>query len=332
MLRRCLLLWGAAILLNATAAKAAPQDPTAMGDGSERYRWVKDWMKLPPGFAFGPTHGDIVVDAKDRVIISNDGENAIVIVDTGGKLLKSWGKDLQGGIHGMRLAKEGDREVLWLAHIGRHEVLKCTLDGEVLLRIKAPNKPEIYAKPEEFVPTALDIAPNGDVYVVDGYGKNWVHVWNAKGEYVRSWNGAEGKAGAFNNPHGIGLDLRGPEPRVVVADRANHRLQLFTLDGKYVDVVQEGLRLPSKVVVRQDVLMVPDLQGRVTMFDKNYKVIAQLGDNANPALRGQFAVPREQWVDGQFISPHGAAWDSHGDLYVEDWNQTGRVSKLERIK
>lgn len=149
---------------------------------------------------------------------------------------------------------------------------------------------------------------------------------------MQSWNGREGAAGAFIEPHGVGIDARGAEPRVVVADRGNHRLQLFTLDGKYVDVVTEDLRRPSKVVTNGKDLMIVDLQGRVTIFDVAYKVVAQLGDNSVPELRGTFPVPPAKWKAGEFISPHGAAWDSHGNLYVEDWNQWGRVTKLRRVQ
>ncbi len=323
-------------------AAAAPEAPAAtkpagserilLGSGAHTYEWVPGWLKLPPGTKFGPTHGEIVVDAKGRIIISNNGEDAILICDADGKLLSKWGKEFADGVHGLRLAKEGDREVLWLCHLKRHQVVKTTLEGEVLMTIGCPDRKDIYEKPEQFVPTAVDVAPNGDIYVVDGYGKGWLHVFNAKGVLVRSWNGAEGKAGPFKQPHGVGIDLRGPEPRVVVADRANHRLQIFKLDGTYVDAVYEELRRPSKAAFRGDDMVVVDLEGRVTIFDKSYKPVAQLGDNANPAFRGNFKVQPADWKDGEFTAPHGACWDAEGNLYVEDWNVVGRVNKLKRVR
>ena len=106
----------------------------------------------------------------------------------------------------------------------------------------------------------------------DGYGKSWVHRWNAKGEYVQSWN--EGKGGKFRTPHGVQIDTRGAEPLVAVADRANGQIQTFTLDGKPVGAHKEGLRLPCKVYIRGELTLIPDLKGRITLLDKEYKLIA----------------------------------------------------------
>jgi len=318
--------------LPGSPAYAADANPALkMGQGRHTYEWVAGWLKLPPGMNVGQTHGDVVVDAQDRIYFSVDTGNAIFEADSEGHIARVFGQALGAGLHGLRLVKEPDgREVIWIAHINRHEVLKISLQGDVLMTLPFPDQNGMYKEAKEYVPTALDVAPNGDVYVVDGYGRFWLHRFNAKGEYVQSWNGTDG-AGAFREPHGVGLDLRGKEPRVVVADRRNHRLQLFTLDGKYVSKVEKDLRLPSKVVTQGKDLMVVDLDGRVTVFDESYEVIAQLGDNLNLELRGKYNVAPSDWKDGEFIAPHGAAWDSKGNLYVADWNAFGRISKLARI-
>jgi hypothetical protein len=317
----------AAVLSSRADAKAGVR----MGQGGHTYEWVSGWLKLPPGMNVGQTHGDVVVDAQDRIYFSVDTGNALFQTDAEGHIARVFGQALGGGVHGMRLVKEASgREVIWLAHLNRHEVMKISLEGEILLTIPFPDKNGMYKEAKEYVPTALDVAPNGDVYVVDGYGRNWLHRFNAKGEYLQSWNGTEG-AGPFREPHGVGIDLRGPEPRVVVADRRNHRLQRFTLDGKYVDKVEKDLRLPSKVVTRGQDLLVVDLDGRITVFDEAYEVVAQLGDNPNLELRGKYPVPPSDWKDGEFIAPHGAAWDSKGNLYVADWNAFGRINKLARV-
>jgi hypothetical protein len=307
------------------------QDKVILGDGKHKYEWVKNWLKLPAGVTLSSTHGCVAVDSKDRIYFNTDNENSVIIVEADGTFVKSWGKDFKGGSHGMTIAKDGDKEVLWLSHTGRSEVVKCTLDGEVLMTIPFPEKSGVYKAKNEYRPTSVAIAPNGDVYVGDGYGKHHVHQWNAKGEYIRSWNAADGAAGKFNTPHGVAIDTRGPEPKVIVADRGNGRLQIFTLDGKYVDVVKEGLRMPCKVYLRGDDILIPDLKGRITILGKDNKLIAHLGDNADEKLRGNFGAAPEVWKDGEFTAPHGAAWDSKGNAYVEDWNKTGRVSKLLRI-
>ena len=311
---------------------AAKDAPILLGQGAHTYRWQKNWLQLPPGMTVGQTHGDVVIDHRGQVIFSTDTKNAIVVASPAGRIVNVWGHNLGGGSHGLRLAKEGKQEVLWVASLKRHAAIKFSLDGKELLSIGNPTANAMYAKADEFVPTALDVAPNGDVYVVDGYGKGWAHRFAANGQWISSWNGSESAAGAFKTPHGVGIDLRGPEPRVVVADRANHRLQLFTLEGKFVSEVTEGLRLPSKIVTQGDSLLVVDLEGRVSIFDKDYKVVAQVGDNEDPKLRGVYDVAPDQWKDGQFTAPHGAAWDKQGNLYVQDWNSHGRMSKLVRVR
>ena len=164
---------------------AQAERPAKLGQGSHTYEWVSGWLKLPPGMNVGQTHGDVVVDSEDRVYFSVDSGNAIFQTDTEGHVARVFGQALGGGVHGMRLVKEpGGREVIWIAHLSRHEVLKISLDGQILMTIPFPDKGGMYRDANEYVPTAVDVSPNGDVYVADGYGRYWVHRFNAKGEYA----------------------------------------------------------------------------------------------------------------------------------------------------
>ncbi|MBI3854950.1 MAG: hypothetical protein HY293_04585 [Planctomycetes bacterium] len=322
----------AALLPGRLFAERVSQDKVIFGDGVHKYEWIPNWAKLPAGMKYvGSTHGNVGVDSKDRAYFNTDTDNAVMIFEQDGTFVKAWGKEFRGA-HGMKIAKEGDKEVLWLCSLGRSEVIKLTLDGEVLLTIPFPEKSGVYKAKGEYKPTGCAVAPNGDVYVGDGYGKSWVHQWNAKGEYIRSWNGSERDGGKFNTPHGMCIDLRGKDPLVVVADRANGRLQWFTLDGKFVTETKEGMRNPCTLNFFGDDIIVPDLQGRITILGKDNKLIAHLGENSEKALIGKNPVPPEKWKDGEFTAPHGACWDSKGDLYVEDWNATGRINKMKRIK
>lgn len=321
----------AAFLPRELLAARAPQDKVILGSGTHKYEWIPGWAKLPQGMKYvGSTHGNVGIDAKDRVYVNTDTDNAVMIFEPDGTYVKAWGKDFKGA-HGMKIAKEGDREVLWLCSLGRSEVLKCTLDGEVLLTIPFPEKSGVYKGKGEYKPTGVCIAPNGDVYVGDGYGKSWCHQWNGKGEYVRSWNGSEREKGTLRTPHGMCIDLRGKDPLVAVADRSNGRIQWFTLEGKFVTEAYEGMINPCTLYIRGEDIVVPDLKGRITLLNKENKLIAHLGENEDPKKRGSNPVKPEDWKDGQFTAPHGAAWDSRGDLYVEDWNATGRINKLKRI-
>jgi DNA-binding beta-propeller fold protein YncE len=314
------------------SAKSLSGQPVILGLGRHRYEWMKDWAKLPDGMRFGNTHGAVVIDGQGRVLMNTDSENAVLIFSPEGKFMKAWGTEWKNGTHGMALHKEGKTEYVYLTHFNRHQFAKCTLDGELVWVKDYPKDSGVYQKAEEFKPTGIAVAPNGDFYVTDGYGKSFVHQYNAKGDYVRTFGGAGKEAGQLRQPHGIWIDTREKPAKVLIADRANHRLQFFGLDGKYLDMVAGDLRLPSNFHQRGSDIVIADLEGRVTILDQNNKLITHLGDNENPKLRGQNPVPPEQWKDGQFISPHCVRWDSQGNLYVAEWLSTGRITKLKRLK
>ena len=126
-----------ALFLGLHAAGQDPVDEAVSGATTEAARavafdWVSDWPRLPEGFGLGNTHGCMVVSEAGHVYVNTDSENAIIAFDGEGNIVKRWGKELAGGLHGMCIRKEGDQEFLYLSHLGRPEVLKTTLDGEFL--------------------------------------------------------------------------------------------------------------------------------------------------------------------------------------------------------
>jgi hypothetical protein len=319
-------------LLFAFAASRAPADRVVIGEGEHRYEWVEGWGKLPDGMALGNTHGCVVVDRAGRVYVNTDTENAVIVFSREGELVTSWGKELAGGLHGMCLVERDGRETLWLAHIGRHEVLEATLEGEILWRIGHPEASGIYASAGEYRPTSVAVAPDGSFYVADGYGKSWIHRYDSKREYVSSFGGPGSELGKLATPHGIAIVDRGGEPALLVSDRENHRLQAFDLEGEPLGAVGSDLRRPCHTHRLGDATVVADLAGRITLLGAKDELLAHLGDNPDPAKRAQNGVPREQWKPGEFLSPHCARFDSNGDLYVLDWNSLGRVTKLRRVR
>ena len=133
-------------------------------------------------------------------------------------------------------------------------------------------------------------------------------------------------------PHGLMIDTRGAghdiPPRLVVADRSNRRLQYFDLDGRSQGFVTDELRSPCHFDERSGVLLIPDLEARVTLFDQSNKLIAHLGDGTNYGLRDK---PREQFIPGKFIAPHSAIFDHQGNIFVVEWVEVGRVTKLRKV-
>ena len=320
------------LLLLGLALHARGREDLLLGAGEHTYRWVSGWAKLPPGMSLGNTHGCIAVDKQDNVYLNTDTEHAVIVFDRDGNFVRSFGKELAGGLHGMLLREEGGQEFLYLAHLGRHEVLKTTLAGEILWTLGYPAESGLYDDPARFLPTSVAVAPDGTLYVADGYGLSWIHVFDRERRYVRSLGGLGGLRGQFSTCHGIAIEEWNGAPALVVADRENHRVQVLDLAGRVQAVAQGELRRPCHVQERDGALLVPDLAGRVTILGPAGEALAQLGDQPDEALRARNDVGRDLWKDGEFLSPHCARWDSRGDLYVVDWNSLGRITKLERVR
>jgi hypothetical protein len=223
--------------------------------------------------------------------------------------------------------KEPDGEYLYLAHHTTRKVYKAKLDGTIVWEMGAPMESGVYKSETEFHPTTIVVAPSGEIFVGDGYGQSYVHKYDKDHKWVKTWGGP----GKMACPHGMWIDTRGDKPSLIVADRENHRLQIFDLDGNLQKMITEGLRRPSNFGQMGTDLAIADLEGRVTILDKDFKVVTHLGDNPDPNKRAQNGVPSSQWKDGEFVSPHCARWDSEGNLYVMDWLSEGRVTKLRRM-
>jgi hypothetical protein len=179
------------------------------------------------------------------------------------------------------------------------------------------------------------VAPNGEVYVADGYGSYYVNHYSAKGEYLNTFGGRGSEPGQLKEPHGIWVDNRSGSPILTVADRRNNRLQRFTLAGKHIDFVA-GFRLPCHFNIHptNGTVVIPELNNATLVVDKNDKVIATLGD---PAAVGALPNPnraekdRSKFVPGQFVQPHGACFDHQWNIFVAEWVEIGRVTKLRKL-
>jgi len=317
------------VLVHAEHSKKGAHPVT--GAGEHTYEWHEGWAKMPSGKGFGFTHA-VQEDSQGRIIVHNTGVDSICIFDPDGKFITSFGEQWQGGAHGMQLHREGNEDFLYLAPTGMHKVFKITLTGEVVLELGAPMDSGAYENADQYVPTNIAIADNGDFYVADGYGKSWIHQYNAKGEHIRSWGGGGSEPGKMSCPHGIWIDTRSGEPEILVADRSNVRLQYFTMEGEHKRFVLRDLLHPCHFDVHGTDLLVPDLHGRVSIFNKDNDLITHLG--VNPGInkvKGYPNLVHEDRHPGKFISPHGATFDKAGNIFVAEWINDGRVTKLRRV-
>ena len=329
--------------LAAAAFSAAPyviaSDKTGtrlpvVGAGDYQYEVIHDWGELPAGHVYGNTHG-VAVDAQGEVHIKHTVgagakiDDAVVVFDADGKFVRSWGKEYKGGAHGLHLSREGGEEFFYLCDTRRHEFAKTTLAGKELWRKWAPEQCNGYTMPDEFVPTNIAVAPGGNFYVADGYGKSFIHEYDRDAKYLRSFGGKGNAPGQTDCPHGLMVDLRGENPVLVVADRSNRRLQNFTLDGQRINFVTDAMRAPCHFHTYGDVMVVPDLESRVTLLDKNNQLIAVLGQG--PGYQGLRDKTRDHFPPGQFVAPHSAYFDHAGNIFVVEWVEVGRVTKLRKI-
>ncbi|MGJ4953722.1 peptidyl-alpha-hydroxyglycine alpha-amidating lyase family protein [Bradyrhizobium sp. HKCCYLS20291] len=285
-----------------------------LGSGDFTYRVVKDWAKLPDGWELTDV-ASVAVDSKDRVYAFNRGAHPMIVFDRDGNFLKSWGEGLFSRAHGLSIDADDN---LYCTDDGDHTVRKCTPEGKVLLTIGLPERPTPFMSGEPFNRcTHTALSPSGEIYVSDGYGNARVHKYTPDGKLIRSWGEPGSDPGQFNIVHNIATDADG---FVYVADRENHRIQIFDRDGRY-ETQWNNLHRPCalcacgagrKTFIIGELgpgmpvnLNVPNLGPRLTITDAGGKRLARLGGEHGPGLE-----------TGRFLAPHGLAIDSHGDIYV----------------
>ena len=322
--------------------KSGSQRPVT-GTGAYKYEMIHDWGELPAGLKYGNTHG-VVEDSQGRMYVhhtvnkTSEKHDTMVVFDDKGKFIKSWGSEFEGGAHGLHIRKEGSSEYLYLCDTKRAVVVKTTLNGEQVWSIGYPDQSKEYepgpdGKKKKYSPTNLAVAPNGDIYVGDGYGSSYINQYDSNAKYIRTFGGKGSAAGQLDCPHGITVDVRGKTPVLTVADRSNKRLQHFDLEGKHIAFTQsDKLTAPCHFNMRKGKVVVPDLDASVALLDENNNIITTLGraDDAKQA-RTLRTKERESFVPGQFICPHGACFDHKGNIYVVEWVEVGRVTKLQKV-
>ncbi len=336
-----LAVGGGAPLILGAANKSGSAKPV-VGSGAHTFEVTHDWGELPSQISYGNTHG-VCQDSNGHIYIHHtvnavsESSDSMVVFDENGRFVKSWGKEFKGGAHGLHIRKEGSTEFLYLCDTKRGLVVKTTLNGEEVFTIGYPDLSPAYAPnsdgtKKKYSPTNLAIAPNGDLYAGDGYGSSYINVYNKDGKYLRTFGSPGSGPGQLNCPHGIILDDRKPAPLLMIADRANHRIQTFTLAGEHIAFI-EGTNLPCYFAFNKSgEMVVPDLGARVTLMDGDNKVIEHLGDDSSSHDWEKVRkLDRTAFQPGKFVCPHGACFDHDGNIFIVEWVEVGRVSKLRRV-
>jgi hypothetical protein len=307
--------------------------PVRMGCGLMTFDTVPGWGLGPDEKSvIGPCHGSVVVDKEGNIYTS--AHAGVFVFSPDGTVLRSFRGDKYSDIHDMKIREETDGEFIYGARNANAEGIKFNAQtGDIVLKLPFPEESGL--KLSKFNPTAITVAPNGDIFLSDGYASNHIFKFDKTGKYLMHFGTKGNGLKEFNTAHGMTLDTRYSPPRLLICDR-NHepkgRLLHYGLDGEFIAEVVTGLGMPTSAVVQGDYVSVPDLHGRLVILDKSNTIIAVLGHNADPSKRVNYNVPQKEWNEGIFSGTHGSSWDKDGNLYVQDWNVAGRIMKLVRVK
>ena len=334
-----------------------------IGQGANSYRWNDRWAKLPATESArnGWAHHGVAVTGSGEVITCHPGEPTMMLLNAEGSVQRTWNLPISDA-HGITIVEDGGMESLWIADNGRKrqhglgyqypssdgpfsgQVIKTSLDGEIISTLPKPDI-EVYRQ-GNYSPTLVAVneealGGNGDVWVADGYGESYVHRFGKSGDYLGSINGEEG-AGRFNCPHGIFIDRRKDSPELYVADRTNHRVQVYDMEGRFKrSFGDDFLSSPSGFVTDGDLMVIAELRARLAVIDRDDNLVCYLGDNEgvcskdgwpNGKNQGGELIPTGLLQPGLFNSPHGMAVDKQGNLFVAEWLIGGRFIKLENLR
>jgi DNA-binding beta-propeller fold protein YncE len=333
-----------------------------IGSGANTYEWIDNWARIPHNQSarMGWAHHGIAVTEAGDVVTFHHGDPTVLVFDQDGNLQRSWDSQMTEA-HGITVVKEGQAEYLWFADSGRKrdptlgyvypvgnvpvsgQVVKTTLEGQTVMTLQRPDLP-VYRQ-GNYMPTSVAVneerhGGSGGIWVADGYGQSYVHRYDKSGNYLGSINGEEGQAGRFNTPHAIFIDRRKLEPELYIADRSNHRIQVYDLEGNFRRTFGvDFLSSPSGFVTQAAFLIIAELRARLAITDMDDNLVCYLGANEsvcdvdgwpnNKNENGEI-VPTKLLQTGKFNSPHGLAVDSQGNLYVAEFLIGGRFTKLAK--
>lgn len=314
-----------------------------LGHNGFTYRVHKEWGDLNPDKTPVNNCHEMVMDSKGRLImVTDETKNNIIIYDKSGKLLKSWGTAYPGG-HGLSIFNEGGEDVLFISDPNIGRVDKTTVDGKVLMTLKTPHELGIYEKDHPYKPTETAIAPNGDIYVADGYGSQYIIQYDAKGNYIRHFGGQGDGDDQFQTAHGVCVDNRDKNnPTLLATSRAHNSFKRFTLDGQYLSTIFLPGAFVCRAVTNEDNIysgvcwsrlkylnQTPN-SGFVTILDKNNKVVSNPGGTEPTYKDGDLQLMVQK--DPLFMHCHDVCIDEDKNIYVCQWNANKTYPvKLERV-
>lgn len=311
------------------------QKETFTGNGEWTCRIVNGWGALPEGKSFGGTHGAIAQDDAGNFYVSTQSETGVLVYSPDGALQKTIATDYPE-VHSMVHATEDGSEYFYCTvQKGTPKenwiFIKIKTDGTVVQKITAPSEAGFKA-PNEWRITAAVPSPDGSIFIANGYGDSRIFRFDRSGEFKKSYGGKGHEEGMFDCSHGLAVDTRYDQPLLLVCDRENRRLCHFDFDGKFVRTVTQHLRRPCQVSFYKDYAVVSELEGRTTILDRDNVPVAFLGDNPDKRQWAKYDLDPSAITAASFSAAHGCFIDKNANIYISDWNRSGRVTKLACVR
>ncbi|MFK7901156.1 MAG: 6-bladed beta-propeller [Cyclobacteriaceae bacterium] len=321
---------------------AKSKSEVIVGHGDFKYKVHKNWgIQDPSKFPVKDCH-EMVMDSKGRLILlTNEPKNNVLIYDKSGKVLDSWTLDLKGA-HGLTINDEGGQEFLYIADT-RGKVVKADLKGKLVMELAHPAKVGTYTECNKYNPTETAIAPNGDIYIADGYGSQWILHFDSKGNFIKKFGGGGSAEGKFLQAHGVTLDTRDKNsPTLLCTARKKNAFKRYSLEGEFLETIYLPGAFLSRAVIDGDNIYsgvcfssnvkynLPFNSGFVTILDKENKVVSNPGGTKPTYKKGKLQTMIQE--DNTFVHCHDVCVDEDKNLYVCQWNANKTYPvKLERV-
>lgn len=299
-----------------------------IGHNGYKYKVNMTWGNAnPQKYPVNDCHEMVMAKNGLLYLLTNETKNNIIIYNKDGEIKDSWGREFPGG-HGLSIHNENGTEFLYITDTLRHKVFKASLSGRIILEIDYPKEISLYKAADEYKPTETLITDNGDIYITDGYGHQFVIQYNAKGEYIRHWGGRGTENENFDCAHGIALDNRtSGNPTLLICSRNENAFKRFSLDGLYLNTIYLPGSFVCRPVVHGKNLYAAVFRsgnnqnfgsGFITILNEHNKVISSPGAT-QPIYHNQKLVPQKQ-NSKVFIHPHDVCVDHDDNLYIPQWN------------
>jgi len=315
------------------------------------YKAVPEPYSFPDGKkVIGNMHGDIAVASNGEIYVSvMDPKAGVQVFGPDGKWVRNV-PNAPADFHGFVIHKDADGEFIYGARLSTGNILKLALDGKEVLNIPPTAIPDEFKNkapqtrkgadgkqvpnPDAGKPTvrltAMDVAPNGDLFITDGYSSDYVHRFDKTGKYLKSFGGRGKAPYNFNTLHKIAVDTRFDPPRIIGVDRANGRVVHMSMNGELLGIIAKDLLLPAAVAVQGDLALIGEIKGRITILDKSGKIVSQFGQSDRPEESGTNKTEPDKWRAGIVTAPHGVAFDTKGNIYVAEYNLFGRIHRFNK--